>query len=223
MPIPVICGGCKSRFTVSDQFAGRTGPCPKCKAPIEIPRITVKEVTVHEPEAPAATSTGTGRIPTAPIVRFDKPVSTLVISAIVAGGLASIVSALLVRLACGPGGAPPWLLAIAAIVAAWPCVRIGYAIVRDRELEPYRGRSLLARTLICAAVYAALWGVRGFLPAELTTEMWQWLFIAPIFFFAGALAALATLDFDWGPGVAHFSLYLLFTALLRWAAGFSPV
>ena len=223
MPIQVVCTGCKSRFSVSDQFAGRTGPCPKCKQPIQIPRITVKEVTVHEPEAPVATSAVTGRIPMAPIVRFDKPVSTFVISAIAVGAVSSLLLALFVRLAFGPGGAPPWLLAIGAIAAAWPCVRIGYAIVRDRELEPYRGRSLLARTLICAAVYATLWGLRGFLPGEMTAEMWQWLFIAPIFFFAGALAALATLDFDWGPGVAHFSLYLLFTALLRWAAGFPPV
>jgi hypothetical protein len=223
MPIQVVCTGCKSRFSVSDQFAGRTGPCPKCKQPIQIPRITVKEVTVHEPEAPVATSAVTGRIPMAPIVRFDKPVSTFVISAIAVGAASSLLLAVFVRLAFGPGLAPQWLLATGAIATAWPCVRIGYAIVRDRELEPYRGRSLLARTLICAAVYATLWGLRGFLPVEMTAEMWQWLFIAPIFFFAGALAALAALDFDWGPGVAHFSLYLLFTALLRWAAGFPPV
>ena len=37
MPIPVICPGCKASFRVSDKFAGKTGPCPKCKTTIKIP------------------------------------------------------------------------------------------------------------------------------------------------------------------------------------------
>jgi hypothetical protein len=39
----------------------------------------------------------------------------------------------------------------------------------------------------------------------------------------GALAALATLDLDWGPATAHFSFYVLVTALLRWLAGLPPL
>ena len=52
MAIAVLCPGCKSQFTVSDQYAGRTGPCPKCKKPITIPAVTAAAVTIHEPEAP---------------------------------------------------------------------------------------------------------------------------------------------------------------------------
>jgi len=220
MPIQVVCAGCRSRFSVSDQFAGRTGPCPKCKQPIVIPAAPPKDVQIHEPET---TKTIRGRGPINPIVRFDKPVSTVAIVATAAAAVATLLFALLSRLIWGPGQAPPWLLAAAAVATSWPCVRLGYAMVRDRELEPYSGRSLLLRSLICAAVYAALWGVRGLLPPEMTTDMWQWLFIAPIFFFVAALAALATLDLDWGQGVAHYSLYVIFTALLRWLAGFMPV
>ena len=51
MAIAVICPSCKSRFSVSDQFAGRTGPCPKCKKPIKIPAVTAEAVVIHEPEA----------------------------------------------------------------------------------------------------------------------------------------------------------------------------
>jgi hypothetical protein len=76
---------------------------------------------------------------------------------------------------------------------------------------------------ICALVYAALWGVRALVPAEMTTEMWQWLYVAPIFFGLGALASFATLDLEWGAAVVHFSLYVLVTALLRWLAGFTPI
>jgi hypothetical protein len=53
--------------------------------------------------------------------------------------------------------------------------------------------------------------------------MWQWIYLGPLFILPGALAALATLDLDWGAAVAHFSLYVLFTALLRWFAGLPPL
>jgi hypothetical protein len=127
------------------------------------------------------------------------------------------------RLAWGPGQAPVWLLAATAGIVAMPCAWLGYEIVRDRNLEPYHGRSLLFRTAICGAVYALLWAVKGFLPPELTNDMWPWVYLAPPFLVAGAVAALATLDLDWGTGVAHYSLYVMFTALLRWLAGFMPV
>ena len=100
---------------------------------------------------------------------------------------------------------------------------LGYAAVRNRELEPYRGQHLIVRTLICSLVYASLWGLRGLIPAEQTAEMWQWFTIAPLFVTAGALAALATLDLDWGTAAIHFSFYVLFTSLLRWLAGLSPL
>jgi hypothetical protein len=46
MPIAVSCPSCKASFKVSDQFAGKQGPCPKCKTPIKIPKA----------EAPAASA-----------------------------------------------------------------------------------------------------------------------------------------------------------------------
>lgn len=223
MPIQVVCPGCKGRFTVSDQFAGRTGPCPKCKQPIKVPTPAAQSVTIHEPEAPVATSGGTGRIPTAPLKNTEKPVSGLQFWLVGVGAVACISFAFLTRLAWGPRGAPAWALAAAAAVLAWPCVAIGYRLMRDRELEPWRGRAFLLRTAICAVVYAGLWGIRAMVPAEMTTEMWQWLYVAPIFFGIGALGSFATLDLEWGSAVAHFSLYVLVTAFLRWLAGFPPI
>lgn len=223
MPIQVVCPGCKSRFSVSDQFAGRTGPCPKCKKPITIPAPAAKAVTIHEPEAPAASSQGSGRVPTAPIKSSDRPVSRLQFVVVGVGAVACLIFAFLARVAWQPGQAPPWALATAAVVLALPCVAIGYRLIRDRELEPYRGRPLAVRVIICALVYAALWGVRALVPAEMTTEMWQWLYVAPIFFGIGALASFAALDLDWGAAGVHFSLYVLVTATLRWLAGFPPI
>ena len=37
MAITIVCPGCHKRFSVSDNFAGQSGPCPKCKTVIKIP------------------------------------------------------------------------------------------------------------------------------------------------------------------------------------------
>lgn len=220
MAISVLCSGCKSRFTVSDQFAGRTGPCPKCKKPITIPKPAVDSVVIHEPERVAGPATAPGAIPLKPLPKRDRPVPISSILAILAGLTILLVAAWGVGRA---GGRPPWpVQAVAAVSVAFPCVLVGYAMVRDRDLEPWRGRDLLLRAAACTAVYAGLWGIRGFLPDETVQEMWQWLVVGPFFVFAGSLAALASLEIDWGPAVVHYSLYLLVTATMRWLAGISP-
>ena len=216
MAIQVLCGSCKATFTVSDQFAGRTGPCPKCKAPITIPAAPIKGVVVHEPEAPSTTSTATGRAPTAPLKRTDRPVTALQWTLIAAGAVLAIVAAAVARVSF-EGHPPAWLLLAGAAILALPCAWLGYAAIRDRELQPYRGRSLAIRTLICAAVYVALWVARGYLPPEM--DMWMWIYAGPVFIAIGAFAAFACFDFETGAAVAHFSLFLLASGALRWLAG----
>ncbi|MFM7206709.1 MAG: hypothetical protein ACKO4T_08580 [Planctomycetaceae bacterium] len=223
MPIAVLCPGCKSRFSVSDKFAGQTGPCPKCKKPITIPALTGDAVVIHEPEAPTATSTGTGRAPTAPIASRDKAIPVARFAAVGGMAVAVVAGAWLTGRLMTPTAIPPAALLAAAFLLAVPCVMLGYAAVRNRELEPYTGTPLLLRSLACAAVYAGLWAVKGLLPPDATREMWQWMFLGPMFAAAGALAALAALELDWGAAVAHFSLYAMFTAFLRWLAGLSPL
>src|SRR6056297_1201645 len=49
MSIQVTCPGCLTRFQVNDKFAGKKGPCPKCKAEIMIPDKS-DEVVIHAPE-----------------------------------------------------------------------------------------------------------------------------------------------------------------------------
>ena len=223
MPIPVICPGCNARFTVSDQFAGRTGPCPKCKQPITIPAAVVKTVTIHEPEAPTAGSATGSRPPLAPIKRVDKPVTAVALAATAAGAVTTMLLAWLVGATFAPGKPPDWLLAVGGFLVAIPSAALGYAGVRDRELEPYRGRALLVRSLICAAVYAGLWCAKGILPAEQTAEMWQWVYLGPLLFVPGVIAAMATFDLDQGRAVAHASLYAMFASMLRWLAGLAPL
>ena len=122
-----------------------------------------------------------------------------------------------------PDPPPNWILAAGGYLVAVPCVALAYAAIRDKELEPYRGRSLAIRVAICALVYGSIWLAKGVLPADTTAEMWQWIYLGPLFVFPGALAAVATFDFDWGAATLHFSGYVLFTSFLRWLAGLPPL
>jgi hypothetical protein len=223
MAISVVCQKCRTRFNVSDKFAGQTGPCPKCKNPITIPKSNAT-VTIHEPAKPA-TSSQSGQMPTAPIVFEEKPVSPVVITLVVGGllmlFLAAFAAGRLFRTPDGVVNIPTWLLAVTAGAVALPTTRIGYAMFRDKELEAYSGQSLYLRLLICSLVYAGLWWVRSFLGAEL--ELWQWTFVIPFFLFTGGLAAVTSLDLEWESGVGHYALYVFLTAFMRYLAGFPAI
>jgi hypothetical protein len=50
MSIAVTCSSCGASFHVKDEFAGKTGGCPKCRAAIQVP-IDFPERTNPEPKA----------------------------------------------------------------------------------------------------------------------------------------------------------------------------
>jgi len=90
MAIQVICPGCRATFTVSDKFAGQTGPCPKCKKPITVPSDAAKEVTIHGPEVEAAR---TGRGPVAPVIFVEHHVPKTVSIGLAAGAVVAMLLA----------------------------------------------------------------------------------------------------------------------------------
>src|SRR4051812_37521758 len=53
MAIQVSCAACRSEFKVKDEHAGRSGRCPRCKAPVAVPAAKVRAPAV-EPPAPSA-------------------------------------------------------------------------------------------------------------------------------------------------------------------------
>ena len=223
MPIPVVCPGCKARFAVSEKFAGKQGPCPKCKALITIPALT-EEVKIHVPEIFASAGKDTkGRPLSKPIPRRETKLETMTMVGIAAFCVIVLVVALLLR-GFGEQSKYP-IITLGLTVLSPALVAAGYFSLRDDELEPYTGRQLWIRSAICGAAYMALWGVYALMAGSMGTaiEMWQWMFIAPLFVSLGGLAALASLDLDFGSGALHYSFYLLVTLLLRWAAGMPPV
>ena len=109
MPIEVLCPGCKSRFKVSEKFAGKKGPCPKCKTVITIPEVT-EEVVVHAPqEFGPKNATGVGVLK--PITRKETKMSPLVIVGIVSGIITVLVVAVLLR---SLEQVSPWVLGLCA-------------------------------------------------------------------------------------------------------------
>src|SRR5688500_18302248 len=101
MAIDVTCAACKTRFQVSEKFAGKSGPCPKCKATIKIPDKK-DEVVIHAPEE-AGMKTKTGQPIFKPILRKEVRLSTLQIVAIVGSVLGVLLATIVFRIAFGPG------------------------------------------------------------------------------------------------------------------------
>jgi hypothetical protein len=222
MPISVLCPKCKARFNVSEKFAGQKGPCPKCKTILTVPSAPAAEVQVHVPEQFASGGKDSkGRPVSKPIARRETKLSTAQIAGIVGAVVVVLGAAVALRMV---DNKLPVVVAGLAIISA-PLALAGYTFLRDDELEPYRGRSLILRGVICGLAYAALWAVYAPLPAYgiITGEPWQWLFIAPAFIAAGAGVAWASFDLDFGSAAMHYCFFLVVTLLLRFAMGMPPL
>lgn len=155
MPIPVTCAKCLTRFSVNEKFAGKKGPCPKCKAEITIPTLE-QAVVIHAP-SDGAPKDSTGTSVLKPIKRVETEVTKRGIVISVAAVLGAIMFAYAMRVTGGDAGAPIPARIVVAILLAPPLIWVGYTITRDSELEPYRGRELRNRLGIVSGIFSALW------------------------------------------------------------------
>lgn len=216
MSIQVICPNvkCRERFVVSDKFAGQTGPCPKCKTPIRIPKKE-EDIKIHAPEE-SGPKDSTGKLVLKPIARKDAKFS--IVLAVVIGIM--VVVALGGAFAIGvifKGNAPWWILAPGALLLAIPLGYGGYAFLRDDELEPYSGQELLVRSVVASAVYASIWGIFALLRVFVFPEGISLMVLAIIatpLAAIGAVAAYGALDLSFGSAALHFGLYAIFTLAL---------
>jgi len=218
MPIPVVCQACKASFQVSEKFAGKQGPCPKCKALITIPALE-EQVKIHTPEEFASGGkTKEGRPALKPIARKDTKLQPVPLAIALGGTIAVLAIAAMARGALAGGGLL-WLRAIGLVAVSMPIAAGGYALLRDDELEPHRGRWMWLRAALCGVVYAGLWCGYYFIPPDLMEETWSWFFIVPPFLLVGAGTALVCFDLSFGNGLFHYCFYVLATLALGWVAG----
>jgi hypothetical protein len=228
MPIQITCAKCHTRFSVSEKFAGQTGPCPKCKTPIRVPTPS-EEVVIHAPDQFGPKNAG-GRAVLKPIEREETKITPVGIVAICGAViLVFVVAFLLGRMYRTDEGVqiPTMILGIGAVILAPPLVLAAYSFLRDDELEPYRGGPLALRVCICAAVYALLWGAYEYVSNELigerSPEIWQLAFAIPTMVGLGGVAPLASLDLDYGNACMHCGVYVLAGILLRLVMGLPPL
>jgi predicted Zn finger-like uncharacterized protein len=225
MPIDVACPSCKTQFRVSDKFAGQKGPCPKCKQEIQVPE-KAEDVVIHAPEEVSAGEQRAKRA-SRPIVRKETKVTPVSIVAVVGAIVTVLVIAVILRSSIAGAeqlaGWAKWVLGAGAWLLGPPLALAGYTFLRDAELDPFRGRELAIRSIICGTVYAILWGVYAGLKvyalSEVTLQPFYYLFLVPPFVLVGALAAFASYDLDYGIGVIHYGLYVLVTLALCWIVG----
>jgi hypothetical protein len=227
MPINVICPGCHARFKVGDQFAGRTGPCPKCKAPIQIPAAS-DEVVIHEPELEAGAKDAKGRSVLKPIKR--KETKFQLNTALVIGGLAlfAFATAFLVGQQDLDATTRTIILAVGAVLLGPPLAFAGYSFLRDDEQGAFVGKELLLRALACGLAFALTWGVYWFVGnqlfdsdayAEAELQLYEVGILAGIAIGIGTFASFVSFDFEPLVGFFHYALYFGVTVLLRATMG----
>lgn len=221
MPIDITCTGCKTRFQVSDKFAGQKGPCPKCKAIIQVPAKT-EQVVVHAPEV-SGPKDSKGRSVLKPLTRSETKVTPLRIGAAVGVVVLVLAAALYFRLSQDPKAFPFWpLIAGALLVAPLTCWS-GYGFLRDDELEPYLGRQMALRTAVCSLLYAAMWaaylGVKIWVLDGKSPQSFEFVYVAPPLVALGGAVGWGCYGLNYGTGLMHFAFYLVVTVVLRKLAG----
>jgi hypothetical protein len=224
MAIDVTCPGCKTRFQVSDKFAGKKGPCPKCKVVILVPKKE-DEVVIHAPEQ-TGPKDSKGVAVLKPLTRIETVLSPLAIGSIVGAIVTTLLVALMLRVSAPtPGNIPGFITALGAIILAPPLAFAGYTFLREQELEPFRGKDLILHLIAPSVVYPLLWGIYwavfAYLNLDASTFNVGLVGALMAFFAAGTFCAFASLDLEVIPAALHYGLYLATTVLLRVIMGMS--
>ena len=220
MSIRVTCTKCHTRFNVSDKFAGKKGPCPKCKTTIKIPSKD-EQVVLHEPEL-AGPKSLTGESILKPIHRKEVSLTSIHITLIASLLVLFLICAVIFNFAFPEKpDFPLWILWISALVIAPPICFAGYFLLRDQELDGYVGKQLWQRVLACSAIYALLWFAMpiGKYAFSDNYETGSWIVALIIMGGAGAAAGMLSFDVDYLMGLVHYGLYLTMCIVGRMLAG----
>jgi len=220
MAIRVTCTQCHTRFDVSEKFAGKEGPCPKCKTKIRVPALS-EEVVIHAP-TPSGPRDSKGGYLLKPIRRQETQLSSVQIALIVASIVGFLAAALLLRLVIGdPAKFPFWLIIVSAIGAVPPLAYVGYHLLRDQELGCFETSNLRLRVLICTPIYALLWFAFpiAYIAFNDSYSLGSWLVAITGMLAIGGLAGMYLFDLEYILGLIHYGLYLLTCLIGRWLAG----
>ncbi|MCC9600196.1 hypothetical protein LOC67_06460 [Stieleria sp. JC731] len=233
MPIQVTCRHCLKRFQVSDKFAGKTGPCPSCKKPIEIPSLD-EQVVIHAPQDDSPKDSK-GQSVLKPIQRKETDVTRMGLLITIGAIVAVFGLALVFRFTHPEGvgtdgsptdGVPLFARLLGLLLLAPPLIWAGYSFLYDQDREPYVGPELRNRVLICSGIFPVLWCVYAFVPSyvleleHINQMSWAVFGVTLCIMIAlGALASAATFELEYFSGVIHAGLYFICIVLLAFVSG----
>ena len=210
MAIDVICTGCHKRFQVSEEFAGRKGPCPECKTVIEIPKLE-DIVVVHERET---TKTGA---PTKlnSIRRQGTTVSKLELIISLSAVALGLTIAIIGRFTISEVSEAPGILiwGIAGCMFGIGTSLLGYIVLRNSELEIVNDRRTILKASGIGILYAILWRLQIIITDSALT-MEDGIILPGVIVLALALTAIASflpmvlLEFEFAQGLVHTSLFI---------------
>ncbi len=225
MAIQVTCAKCFARFTVSDKFAGQTGPCPKCKTVITIPALN-EQVVVHE--SAKGPKDASGRPVSRPIFRQETPITAIHWTMVGCGAVILLVVAVVGRLMYSTETFPWAGLGLGALLCGAPTAFIGYWLLRDPEAGGFGGQELWLRVAVCAAGFALLWGFSPLMafafnePVAQPSMLSQSVALALIMLAGGGISLL-TFDLDYLMGLVHAVTYVAFCLIMRLIAGLPAI
>ena len=151
--IRVTCPGCHTRFNVSEKFAGKEGPCPKCKKTITIPAKEEKVVIHEQDKGPKDSS---GKKLSKPIARAETNLSSVHLVLIIGCILLFFVVALMMRFMGLDKGSQNILLYVGALIVAIPAAYAAYTFLRNQDAGSFLGKELWARVGVCGLLYLSL-------------------------------------------------------------------
>lgn len=222
MPITVICPGCHKRFTVSEKYAGKTGPCKYCKTPITIPKPDEK-VVIHGGEAFASGGKDAkGRLILKPLTRTKTLFNNNLAIGIAVGTIFLLILTFIIGRIVNLN--TNWIVSGVLLCLITPVLAGGiYPLVRkDEMLQTITGFDLYWRTAAISAAYVGIWASVGFLMdfgVLNNADLFPWLVLIPIFVCFGAFMTMCLYELEWGTAFFHTLFYLCVTVFLRYLAG----
>jgi hypothetical protein len=209
------------RFKVSDKFAGMKGPCPSCKAIINIPKASVKihgadEIDKGKNVGGTNAASATNRPTPTPISRLNFDFDPKEVKKYALITLGFFLFAFLVGLVVPRGLILNIIGTIGLCVIVFPITLFGYQLLRDREeLFMLAGTDLYKTTGTCAAIYAIVWIAFEIFAWYMRADyIFIWVYFAAFAMFA-ALLGHAILDITFGNSTLHFLIFFFVVLILR--------
>jgi hypothetical protein len=221
MSIRVTCPSCHTRFNVSEKFAGKEGPCPKCRGVIRIPTAS-EEVIIQAPQT-SGPKDSQGQSILKPIRRKETVLSSVQIASIAVSIVGFLIAALILRLMLADDVSkfPLWIMIAAAFGIAPPLAYVGYHLLRNQELGSFHVSELRKRVAISSLIYAALWLIFPVAYYAFNNEYSLGTYLTAItaMLAIGGAAGMYCFDLEYFMGLVHYGMYFVICLVGRWLAG----